>query len=139
MKKRPQIRVVSQSELQRRFGLPGEHVNAAIRGNRIYATKKTSKLDLEHELSHHRMGHKPAKLNAYQFAMREVKAQKMATDKLKRSFKSKYLRDIADDAERTFKRKGQRLTSAEKKELVGRVTKAVNKAATKLGIEYRVR
>jgi hypothetical protein len=136
IKRKPHIKTVTPEYLKRRFG----SAEAVSLGSTIYITKKTPRIALEHEKVHIELGHtKPNRLNAYQFATREMKAEKISHDRLHLPIKGHSLKITAEQTEQVFRKGlGKNPTKAELRELKDRADKATNKAARKLGIPYRI-
>ncbi len=132
-RRKPQIVKVSKEWMGKRLGKGSSNVDAMTVGSRIYVTPKASKMDMEHELAHYKLRHRPKTMTAYTFARREVIAEKMAADKLKRKVSKGYLDELRKDIKSTW---GKHTT--DKKELSFRARDAVNKAAKRYGLKHRV-
>ena len=135
-RRNPRIIKISQKELQTKYGLRVP-VSAITDGHKIYITNKTNKLELEHELAHCKLGHKIQKLTAYQYASREIAAQKLACNNLGVPFKKQFLRNLDNVLTKELRYK-QRLSKTEKRELGKHVKNAINKVAHKSRIKYRI-
>ena len=133
--RKPQIVRITQKELEKKIKSGrSSNVHAITIGNRIYLTPEAKQIDKEHELAHVKLGHKPKKrMNAYTYARREVIAEKMASDKLKRKVSKGYLDEVRKDIKEIW---GKHTT--DKNELSFRARDAVNKASKRYGIKHRV-
>lgn len=97
IKRKPKIKVITQREMDKRFAVASnEHPSGVTRGSRIYITRKTNPLVIEHEKAHQQLGHRPHKMTIYQNADMEIKAQKIAYNKLGKPFNPRYLDKLYD-------------------------------------------
>lgn len=101
MKRRqPRIIIISKREMKKREGISK---GGYTKGRTIYLTRDAGEFVREHEKAHVKLGHKGgAKLNSQQFIRRELRADKMASEKLGRKYRKYYLDDIVDDTAKVF-------------------------------------
>lgn len=96
---KPRVKIVSSKELKKRCGISQ---GGCTVGNTIYRTARAGEFVVEHEKAHVELGHRPAKLNRFQFIKRELKADKLATKRTGRKYRRKDLEDVVEDASSRF-------------------------------------